>query len=76
MADLLIHNLWKKYGKVTALKGINLKVSDGELVAILGPSGAGKTSLLQAIAGVEKITVGDIFIGGKIARSSKANEKR
>ena len=75
MADLLIHNLWKKYGKVTALKGINLKVSDGELVAILGPSGAGKTSLLQAIAGVEKITVGDIFIGGKIVNELSPSER-
>ncbi len=65
MADLSIHNLWKKYGKVTALKGVSLEVNDGELVVILGPSGAGKTSLLQTIAGVEKITVGDVFIGGK-----------
>ncbi|MDK2896716.1 MAG: multiple sugar transport system ATP-binding protein [Candidatus Atribacteria bacterium] len=75
MADLLIRNLWKKYGKVTALKGVNLEVNDGELITILGPSGAGKTSLLQTIAGVEKITVGDIFIGGKPVKDLSPSER-
>lgn len=65
MADLVLKNVWKKYGEVVALKGINLHVHDGELVTILGPSGAGKTSLLQTIAGVEEIQVGEIHIGGQ-----------
>ncbi|MEN3186213.1 MAG: ABC transporter ATP-binding protein [Atribacterota bacterium] len=65
MADLMLKNVWKKYGEVVALKGINLHVHDGELVTILGPSGAGKTSLLQTIAGVEEIQVGEIYIGGQ-----------
>jgi|YNPBryunderm2012_1023409.scaffolds.fasta_scaffold05735_2 multiple sugar transport system ATP-binding protein len=65
MADLVLKNVWKKYGEVTALKGIYLRVHDGELITILGPSGAGKTSLLQTIAGVEEIRVGEIYIGGQ-----------
>ncbi|MGB9552968.1 MAG: ABC transporter ATP-binding protein [Candidatus Caldatribacteriaceae bacterium] len=65
MADLVLKNVWKKYGEVVALKGVNLQVRDGELVTILGPSGAGKTSLLQTIAGVEEIQVGEIYVGGE-----------
>jgi len=62
MSSLTIKNVWKKYGKVVALKGVNCEVKDGELLTILGPSGAGKTSLLQTIAGVEEIAAGQIFI--------------
>jgi len=65
VADLVLKNVWKKYGEIVALKGVNLEVHDGELVTILGPSGAGKTSLLQSIAGVEEIQVGEIYIGGQ-----------
>lgn len=65
MAELVLKNVWKKYGEVIALRGINLHVHDGELVTILGPSGAGKTSLLQTIAGVEEIQVGEIYIEGQ-----------
>lgn len=62
MASLTLKNVWKKYGKVVALKGVNCEVKDGELLTILGPSGAGKTSLLQTIAGVEEIAAGEIYI--------------
>jgi len=62
MASLTLENVWKKYGKVVALKRISCGVKDGELLTILGPSGAGKTSLLQIIAGVEEIAAGQIFI--------------
>jgi multiple sugar transport system ATP-binding protein len=62
MASLTLKNVWKKYGRVIALKGVNCEVKDGELLTILGPSGAGKTSLLQTIAGVEEIAAGQIYI--------------
>ncbi|MGQ9473488.1 MAG: ABC transporter ATP-binding protein [Candidatus Caldatribacteriaceae bacterium] len=65
MADLVLENVWKKYGDVVALKGVSFKVQDGELITILGPSGAGKTSLLQSIAGVEEIQAGKIYIEGQ-----------
>jgi len=65
MANLILENVWKKYGKVIALKGIHCEVKDGELLTILGPSGAGKTSLLQTIAGVEEIAAGEIYIDKK-----------
>ena len=49
---------------VNILKGINLRISVGETVSILGPSGAGKTSLLMVMAGLENLTKGRIFLSG------------
>ena len=49
---------------VNILKGINLKIKAGETVGVLGHSGAGKTSLLMVIAGLESLTKGQIFLAG------------
>ena len=57
--------LGKDAAKVKILKGINLQICAGETVGVLGPSGAGKTSLLMAIAGLETLTKGRIHIAGK-----------
>lgn len=53
------------YGRIQALRGINLKVRKGELVALVGANGAGKTTLLRAISGVQPITRGSIHFGGQ-----------
>jgi len=51
-------------GKVTALKGINLKLADTGLVCVAGPSGGGKTTLLNIISGVDVPTSGEMFVNG------------
>ena len=51
MAELRIVGLEKHYGPTVALQGIDLVVTQGELVGVLGPSGCGKTTLLQVLAG-------------------------
>lgn len=56
----------EKYGKVEAVKGIDLAIQDREFVAFLGPSGCGKTSTMRMIAGLEKITGGEIYIGNRL----------
>lgn len=48
-----VHDLWKKYGKLEILKGLDLEIADGETVVILGRSGAGKSVLLKQIIGLE-----------------------
>jgi len=55
----------KKYGSVTALKGLDLDIQPGKLVTLLGPSGCGKTTTLRLVAGLEMATSGSIHIGGQ-----------
>ena len=62
MAQVRIENVVKKYGKVEAVKNLNIEVKDKEFVCLLGPSGCGKSSTLRMIAGLEEISGGDIFI--------------
>ncbi|MEM1621473.1 MAG: ABC transporter ATP-binding protein, partial [Metallosphaera sp.] len=52
----------KRYGKVQAVKGVNLKVEKGEFFVLLGTSGSGKTTILRSIAGLETIDEGEILI--------------
>lgn len=56
----------KHYGAYHALKDINLSIDKGSFVALVGPSGCGKSTLLRSLAGLEKITGGDISIAGEI----------
>lgn len=51
--------------KITALKSIDLSVSSGELVAIMGPSGSGKSTLLTIAGGLERPTAGKVIVAGK-----------
>jgi branched-chain amino acid transport system ATP-binding protein len=59
-----------RYGPVTALHGISLRVDEGELVAVLGANGAGKTTTLRAVSGTVKRTGRIAYAGKSIARSS------
>jgi len=64
MAEVSLRSVSKRFGKVPALKGINLDIRDGEFVVLLGPTGAGKTTTLRVVAGLEKPEEGSVFIGG------------
>lgn len=66
MARVLLENITKKYGDVTAVKNINLDIQDQEFVVFVGPSGCGKTTTLRMIAGLEEINEGRVFIGGRL----------
>ncbi|HEX5221875.1 MAG TPA: ABC transporter ATP-binding protein [Verrucomicrobiae bacterium] len=59
-----LKNVSKKFGEVTAVNNVNFTVNEGELMALLGPSGGGKTTVLRMIAGLEVPTEGDIFVRG------------
>ncbi|MBM7329800.1 ABC transporter ATP-binding protein, partial [Agrobacterium sp. S2] len=55
MATIELNKLVKRYGKVEAVKGIDLAIEDGEFVVFVGPSGCGKSTTLRMIAGLEEI---------------------
>ena len=65
MADVSLSGVNKSFGPVAVLHDINLEVKNGEFVVFVGPSGCGKSTLLRIIAGLEKVTSGEIKIGGK-----------
>src|SRR5438552_9671790 len=60
-----LRNVTKKFGEVAAVNQVSFSVKEGELVALLGPSGGGKTTVLRMISGLETPTAGDIFIRGQ-----------
>lgn len=65
MASLVLENIAKSYGSVEVLRNIDLNIRQGELIVFVGPSGCGKSTLLRMIAGLEKITGGDLYIDGQ-----------
>jgi len=65
MASLSFADVWKEYGDLAALRGLDLEIADGELLTIVGPSGCGKSTALRSAAGLEEITRGSISIGGR-----------
>jgi multiple sugar transport system ATP-binding protein len=65
MAEIRVENVRKVFGKVVAVKDVNLTVPDREFAVLLGPSGCGKTTLLRCIAGLEQVDGGRIFIGDR-----------
>jgi multiple sugar transport system ATP-binding protein len=65
MAEILIENVTKRFGKITAVDNISLTVEDQEFVVLLGPSGCGKTTLLRAVAGLGMVDEGRICINGR-----------
>ncbi len=60
-----LRNVRKRFGEVVAVNNVSFTVREGELMALLGPSGGGKTTVLRMIAGLEMPTSGDVLIGGK-----------
>ena len=59
-----VKNIVKRFGAFAALDDVDLKVANGELLALLGPSGSGKTTLLRMIAGFERPDGGTIELAG------------
>ncbi len=75
MSTIEIRKVTKKFGDFTAVRDADLKVAAGEVVCLLGPSGCGKTTTLRMIAGLERATSGEVFVGGQ-AMNKLSPEKR
>ena len=65
MSDLKLAGIRKSFGATAAVKSIDLEIASGEFLVLLGPSGAGKTTTLRLVAGLEQTDAGQIFIGGQ-----------
>ncbi|MBR0672262.1 ABC transporter ATP-binding protein [Neoroseomonas soli] len=74
-AEVRLIGIGKRYGKVTAVKPLDLTIEGGTLVTLLGPSGCGKTTLLRMIAGLEQPTEGRLLIGDEDMTLLSAGER-
>ncbi|MDR1326931.1 MAG: ATP-binding cassette domain-containing protein, partial [Heliobacteriaceae bacterium] len=65
MSEVILKNISKAYDKKKVIDNLDLTINDKEFVVLVGASGCGKSTVLRMIAGLEDITEGEIFIGGK-----------
>jgi multiple sugar transport system ATP-binding protein len=65
MAEVALLDVGKRFGAVAAVRGLSLTIADGEFVVLLGPTGAGKTTTLRLIAGLERPDAGCVVIRGR-----------
>ena len=72
MANLTLKNLCKSFGDVVAARNLSLDIHEGEFFVLLGPTGAGKTTTLRCIAGLEKPDSGEIWIGENLVNDWSA----
>jgi multiple sugar transport system ATP-binding protein len=75
MPGIKLNKVVKTFGKITALKGIDLDIAEGEFFVLVGPTGAGKTTTLRVISGLEKVDSGTIVIGEENAAKLSPAER-
>jgi len=75
MADVRLRGIYKSFGDLTIIKGVDLDIRDNEFVVFVGPSGCGKSTLLRLIAGLEEITDGELWIDGTLVNDLPPAER-
>jgi len=75
MSQIILKNIVKRFGEVTAVRNFNLEIKDKEFLVLLGPSGCGKTTTLRSIAGLETVDEGEILIDGKVVNNMRASDR-
>jgi sn-glycerol 3-phosphate transport system ATP-binding protein len=79
MAAIELKNVVKRYGhgkhEQQVIHGVNAEVADREFIVIVGPSGCGKSTLLRMVAGLEEISGGEIWIGGRVVNDLEPAER-
>ena len=69
MSDVRLENITKRFGETTALEDVSLHIQDDEFFVMLGPTGAGKTTTLRVIAGLEKQDAGHVYLDEELMLS-------
>ena len=72
---LELHDAVLNYGKIQALHGISLEVAEGEIVALIGANGAGKTSTMRALSGVRGLSAGNVLFDGQDVTKQRADQR-
>ncbi|MCM2308694.1 MAG: sn-glycerol-3-phosphate ABC transporter ATP-binding protein UgpC [Sulfuritalea sp.] len=75
MSSVSIRNVYKSFGAVKVIQGIDVDIGDGEFVVMVGPSGCGKSTLLRMVAGLETITSGEIAIGERVVNDLEPKDR-
>ncbi len=75
MGSVVMENVYKAYGQVEVIKGVSLRVEDGEFVTLVGPSGCGKSTLLRMVAGLEEISYGHIKINDRVVNDIQPKDR-
>jgi multiple sugar transport system ATP-binding protein len=75
MAEIVLANVTKKFGQTLALDNVSMTIPDGAFVVLLGPTGAGKTTTLRLVSGLDIPDAGDVFIGGRPMRGLTPAER-
>jgi len=75
MTEIILKNIYKSYDQTEVIHGVDLKLESGKFLVLVGPSGCGKSTLLRIIAGLEKVTSGNILIDGEHVNNVSAAER-
>ena len=75
MSSITFKNVCQDYGNNRVVKNLNLEINPGERLVLLGPSGCGKSTTLRMIAGLEKITSGELYFGDKLMNNIESGER-
>src|SRR5919108_801949 len=76
MAQVHLRGVKKTYdNKVEVIHGIDMEIADGEFIVIVGPSGCGKSTLLRMVAGLERITGGEVAIGERVVNGLEPKDR-
>src|SRR3982751_1010180 len=75
MAPVHLRDVKKSYDKLEVIHGVYIDIKDGEFIVIVGPSGCGKSTLLRMVAGLERITGGEVAIGDRVVNELEPKDR-
>jgi multiple sugar transport system ATP-binding protein len=75
MAAVALNGVRKSFGTTQVVHGVDVSIADGEFCVLVGPSGCGKSTLLRMVAGLEEISGGEVWIGGRMVNAVAPKER-